>query len=939
MDDTTRPADRACLPSGRVVALDMLVRQRAERERIDSALTRFRTQCALSDATLSVIKRQFDDSLYLQGLTPDRWHAHALAILQPLLGVMSGAQETKINQILFFSSRFHFAEPAVPRHLQGYVTGEPIPSELFDAVPMPDDHTMHDITAYLANRMGRTVLEILRRQDCSIEVFLGPKSDMVEYYQAGGSSLVLRGELHSPTSTEFHLFSDAAGRSTVVLCGIANPSRFRHQLWQLKYAGIGLERVQVRGQLENAIEPQVAALRRELNQLPVKPRIVILGQRWWPMEMLGRLAGIIGAEGTAYRTLRPTTFQLGPFVFDYVIADIAGAPPWRSKVGLVAFRMPNGSLAGEAVRALGDAGMTHLLLAGAGGALDSSIALGTYCVFEHARYGEEAFQLPGSSLFIPDMPGGFRFTVRTSNLTVDSPLEETRPWLINAQERGCSVVDVESAHIFRALQAHPEAGRFQVTPGLFVSDIVGSGASLVEKIGTDDTYAQLQQLLTVWFSAIGIAGVHDADGTLWRFVEAPLPRNAALCQHTESVPDLTRSKLLNARLQTDDFHIVSRQRHRVGYPDLKAMMGHRPIVYLIPPAQSDMRGYQALLDAVDPESLFLCFPANVAQPVIDRARKAHVETIVIVEPEQVDLPLADFLVARDTGWGTYDTVVAGAVQGAMVFGDPSAYASLLIKIDNEDKPILVHHTWAQAAAIARLADPERFSTGDSATVLHTQLKLDRLGGWVARERPDIRVIKLSQLHDLAAGRLLIGISGSSKASQFDEPSTERVLCTLLRGLDPDRVLFVSGGTDYGVEKVLHRLIKRTFPSFTCVGLISHEGRGDDLGTPVVAIAGTDWFGRSVPFLNAIDLLLTVAGGSVVRQELLMAHEAGVPILPLAGSGMSTDDFLAEHPALPRYTSGTDLLHAIAQRWPLAVPGTVEHADDRRAAVCAQLTSV
>lgn len=915
MDDRTKPGGQPGLPSGQVIALDTLVRQRAERERIDAALAKLRSQCGLADTALQAIEQQFTETLYLQALIPEQWHSRALAIVQTVLGKASATVEKTLNQILFVSSRFHFAEPVAPRHLARYATGEPIPAMLLESAPSPADHTMHDIDGYLANRLGQTVLETLRQEASTIEFFIGPKSDMVEYYRTRDPALALRGELQSPTSTEFYLFADAVGHSTVVITGISNPSRFHHQLWQLKYAGIALERLQVRGHFDAAIAPQVAALQRELTNLPVKPRVAIIGQRWWPMEMLGRLAGITGTEGTAYQALRPTAFQVGPFVFDYLIADAAGAPSWRSKVGIVAFRMPNGSLAGDAVRALRDAGMTHLLLAGAGGALGEGAAVGTYQLFDRAAHNGQDFVLPEASVLVPELPDELPMVRQGTNVTVDSPLEETRAWLDDARREGCHVVDVESAHIFRALLQHPDPETLYVTPGLFISDVVGSDASLVEKISIDDAYAHLQPLLACWFAGIGIAGVHDADGALWHFVESAQRPDNTLSQYAQAVPDLARGKLLGVRMQTDDFRVVSHQRRKVGYPDLKAMTGHRPILYVIPPAQADMNTYEAMLGALDPESLFLCFPTDAPQAVIDRAREVRFEAIVIVEPDQVNLPTADFLVARDTGWGTYATVVANRVQAVAVFGDPSCYASLLVKFDNEDRPVLVEESMLDTPAIKDLVGVEPFTAASCATVLGKALKLDRLARWVARVRPDIRVMKLSQLRGYADGRMIIGVSGSSKASQFDAAATEDALVALLQGLDPGQVLFATGGTDYGVEKILHRLIRTDFQRFACVGLITNEGRGDDLGTPAVAIAGNDWFGRSVPFLNTIDVLITVAGGSVVRQELLMAHKAGIPVLPLAGSGMSSDDFLTEHPALPRHASGADLVRAIEQLSP------------------------
>jgi hypothetical protein len=161
------------------------------------------------------------------------------------------------------------------------------------------------------------------------------------------------------------------------------------------------------------------------------------------------------------------------------------------------------------------------------------------------------------------------------------------------------------------------------------------------------------------------------------------------------------------------------------------------------------------------------------------------------------------------------------------------------------------------------------------------------------------------------------VSGSSKIAQFDTGTTETALRELLSHLQPTETVIATGGTDYGVEQILHRLIREEFPQFRSIGFITNEGRGDELGTPAITVAGNDWFGKSVPFLNSIDALVTVAGGGVIHQELLMAYKAKLPLFPLAGSGMKSDEFLAAHPEVPRYYKGVMIAQAIERIVPVA----------------------
>ncbi len=190
------------------------------------------------------------------------------------------------------------------------------------------------------------------------------------------------------------------------------------------------------------------------------------------------------------------------------------------------------------------------------------------------------------------------------------------------------------------------------------------------------------------------------------------------------------------------------------------------------------------------------------------------------------------------------------------------------------------------------------------------LKLRKLETWVANVRPEIAIVPLSGVRLYAEKRKIVGVSGSSKIAQFNHKATETAFSEMLKDLNPAETMFATGGTDYGVEAILHRLICEEFPEFGLIGFITNEGKGDELGTPAITVAGNDWFGKSVPFLNAIDFFITVAGGGVIQQELLMARKAGIPIFALAGSGMKTDEFLQAHPDVPRYFDGQSIAEGI-----------------------------
>jgi hypothetical protein len=898
------------------MSLHTVLEQKADHERIVFAVEKLREKCAAITADqLHDVQGRFMRMLYMQNLTPQHWYRTALGIGEDVLAEDFEDLAGTVNQILFVSSRFHFAAAPQPEILRYYEVGEAIPDSIEGAQLSLGDHSMHDIPGYLENRLGSTLIDLMRSESVGIEMFIGSREDMVAYFRSREPSSSLRGELDSPTSTEFYLFEDNSGSATVAIRGFSNRSRFYHVLWQLRYAGIELKRVRTRGTFDAALRPQLEALRRELANLPVQPTIAIMGQRWWPMEILGTLAGITGREGEAYETLQPANFRIGPFTFDYLIADVAGAPATRNKVGVVAFRMPNGSLAGEAIHALIDNGTTHVLLAGAGGSLDARADVGSYQICREATYDNDVHVLPCSSIFTPELGDDFPLVEIGPNITVDSPLEETKRWLERSSAVGATAVDVEAAHLInvlaRAIACNPD---IRVTPGLFISDVVGGKESLSEKISGENAYVHLRALLKAYFSQSGIASVYDSGGNLHPFAVGETKANPALVRVAQPAPDDSREAILGVRLDVEDFRILSAPKRKVCYPDLQSMGGHKQILYLIPPAAGMESEMCSFLDSGAPDKLFLTFPADTSPNAIELANRRGYETIIIIEPDEASYAHADYIISTDSGWGTYETIIATASCAVAVFGNPEGYGELLIAMENKDRAIFVSEIWRRSSSLVELDDFQTFESYDLAEKLDKTLRLRKLEAWVAKVRPEIEIVPLSGVRAYAEGRKIVGVSGSSRIAQFDHEATETAFRQLLTHLIPEETMFGTGGTDYGVEQILHRLIREEFPAFQLIGFITNEGKGDDLGTPAVTVAGNDWFGKSVPFLNAIDFFVTVAGGGVIHQELLMAHKAEMPIFPLAGSGMKTDEFLQSHSDVPRYFTGNDIAEAIRRHF-------------------------
>ncbi|KWN60981.1 hypothetical protein [Burkholderia ubonensis] len=368
---------------------------------------------------------------------------------------------------------------------------------VLDVIPLvlPDRHEAHTIDTgkYLANRISSGVVEHARHHGC--DLFCGGGSaEMLDYYVGRGFDKAVK--VSSNTSTQCHLFSSSSnGQSVLVLSGMNNETRIKHQLLQLHFAEVDLGRVDLVGSVETLKAQSAAKLREALSLLPdTERRTLFIGARWQIMEFLGKqVYGVDDAqpEGVGYGALNPRTHDVGGFLFDTATVEIN-----ERQHLMAALRMPNGDLAYDATKAFLDHGFNQVVMCGAGGRMAGKARVGDYMVMDRSRYGSRDIALAPESIQIPSA-GIFSAVSRCSNVTVDSPLQETKRWLDENIKMGS--VDVETAHIFRALD---EAGPgVRVLPGLFVSDVVGVHP-LEGKISTADAYRKLPDFVAAVLHSI-----------------------------------------------------------------------------------------------------------------------------------------------------------------------------------------------------------------------------------------------------------------------------------------------------------------------------------------------------------------------------------------------------------------------------------------------------
>lgn len=360
-----------------------------------------------------------------------------------------------------------------------------------DVIPLalPDRNEKHTIPTdkYLMNRLSSGAVEQARHHGC--EFFCGSgRDEMLNHYAHRGFDRAI--SISSNTSTKFDLLSNSSnGKSLLVLSGMSSTTRIKHQLLQLHFADVDLNRVKLVGDINLLKAKSGADLRKELSQLPPIPsKTLFIGARWQIMESLGKQLFHVGdsaKEGTGYGKLGVKEHKVADFVFDTATLNLDG----RQHL-VAALRMPNGDLAYDAMKGFLDHGFNQVIMCGAGGRLAGDAQVGDYMLLERSQYGDQSISLARECIHVPGAKL-FENAKPTSNVTVDSPLQETQRWLDENQETGN--VDVETAHILRALtEAGPDV---KVLPGLFVSDVVGEHP-LEGKISSDDAYRRLPEFVT-----------------------------------------------------------------------------------------------------------------------------------------------------------------------------------------------------------------------------------------------------------------------------------------------------------------------------------------------------------------------------------------------------------------------------------------------------------
>lgn len=359
---------------------------------------------------------------------------------------------------------------------------------------LPDravEHTL-EVAAYLKNRLSSTLIEFIQKgsQENQIEFYLDLEERLIPHYNATGYKKL--GAISSPNSTKFFLFyNEETNSKKIVVAGIHSISRLNHQILQFHYSGLNVEEISVIGDLDNKVQKNSLEIDNALEKLPAcKKRVLFIGSRRSVMDAIGRKISdfTVPAIKEAGRSLlSPEKISAGGADFDVVNLRLNG-----EDIQIIALHIPNGDAAYHVTKVFLKHGFQHVVMCGAGGRLGGDAKVGDYMSIESATYGDSQLNLNSDIILLPQKFIHLNLNSKM-NVTVNSPLDEDMNWLSKNEKKGC--VDVETYHIFQALIEGSQIGKgFTVTPGMFVSDVIGL-EPLSEKLSGSNAGKNMEQFV------------------------------------------------------------------------------------------------------------------------------------------------------------------------------------------------------------------------------------------------------------------------------------------------------------------------------------------------------------------------------------------------------------------------------------------------------------
>ncbi len=183
------------------------------------------------------------------------------------------------------------------------------------------------------------------------------------------------------------------------------------------------------------------------------------------------------------------------------------------------------------------------------------------------------------------------------------------------------------------------------------------------------------------------------------------------------------------------------------------------------------------------------------------------------------------------------------------------------------------------------------------------------------------------------GRTPILFSGASKKSWplisiSNQGEVVQAIRQSLSVLDPQRVVIVTGATDYGVERFVHQEARSR--GFTVLGTVVESASAAEVGPVTHAtIMGNSWFGKSRPVLQFVrnhqGAVIFMGGGEILKDEIQMARDLGTRFSLMNGPEGAANDLAQVLPE--RSFQGADGLVARIYR---EQSGLIAASENRRA---------
>ena len=373
------------------------------------------------------------------------------------------------------------------------------------------------IFQYINVRISHTIrllISEVNKEGRNTEIFIGTESQMILYYNSLGYKRIAL--LKTNSSLQYYLFSNEKEQylNKIVILGVGNETKLNHLLLQFKFSDIDLDKVLIRGSIESAIYENQKELISIINELKENIDTVFMGNRSlvliefakikYPNE-ISKSSNENDAKKISEKLLKEyhnlKTFEIGKGVYKFSYFELQIK---TINVGIICFRMPNGSLARIATEIFIRKGIKHFITLGAGGSLTNISPIGTYQLIKSTNYNNNEhiilsdINIKKMKVELSELP----LIENGNNITLDSPLIETKKWLTKVRNMNLTSVDVETYHIIKGIQRCEKFIKdTEFLLGIFISDVVGE-YPLVEKIKSSKAWEYLPKLLNRCFEYI-----------------------------------------------------------------------------------------------------------------------------------------------------------------------------------------------------------------------------------------------------------------------------------------------------------------------------------------------------------------------------------------------------------------------------------------------------